>query len=43
MSALLAFACGVAAGWFLRRALGRWRTARLSRAQRIGDIVRRAP
>lgn len=43
MSALLAFACGMAAGWLARRTYVRWRTARLSRAQRIGDIVRRAP
>lgn len=43
MSAALAFACGVAAGWFARRTYTRWRNGRLSRAQRIGDIVRRAP
>jgi len=43
VSAVLAFACGLLAGWLARRVYVRWRNARLSRAQRIGDIVRRAP
>lgn len=43
MSATITFACGALAGWFARRAYCRWRTARLTRAQRIGDIVSRAP
>lgn len=44
MSAALAFACGIAAGWFGRRAFVRWRSAKaLYAAMRGAHIVSRAP
>ncbi len=45
MSALLPFACGLAAGWLARRAWARHRRQRLHAEHGLGaeSIIRRAP
>jgi hypothetical protein len=46
MTALLLHLCGVASGWYLRKAYATWRANRTGRAVLLGfdpGIIRRAP